>query len=366
MRRMTELDSIRGLAALGVMIYHLNPPAFLFKGVRVDLFLILSGYLVTTIILNKGDAGNFHLVFQMRRVLRIWPLYYLTLALLVVVNTSLVRSTAIDALPNYLTFTQNIQRYWSDSVPPFKWYYTHTWSLALEQQFYLLWPLLIGLLGRRRLMPMALSLLAISVAARALGYHWWLLIARSDGFALGSILAALFADPGRVQASQQLYRRGLTLGLLASLVFLVATLPCSLQIDFDSEMSLWPSLTILGFNLVYFSLIGLVLCHSGHPSLRILRNRRLCDLGTVSYGLYLYHPLVFLGVSRFGQYLGLGETWWIELVKLAASVALAGLSWRFVERPILVLKNHFRYGPVRSIRNATAPTAPTALRGADA
>src|SRR3954453_8484401 len=104
MRRVTELDAIRGLAALAVMIYHLDPPAFLFKGVRVDLFLILSGYLVTTIILNKGQAANFYLVFHMRRVLRIWPLYYLILAALVAGNAFLVRSTAIDALPNYLTF----------------------------------------------------------------------------------------------------------------------------------------------------------------------------------------------------------------------------------------------------------------------
>jgi peptidoglycan/LPS O-acetylase OafA/YrhL len=363
MRRMTELDSIRGLAALGVMIYHLDPPAFLFKGVRVDLFLILSGYLVTTIILSKGNAGNFHLVFQMRRALRIWPLYYMILAVLVLVNSYLIRSTAIDALPNYLTFTQNIQRYWTDSVPQFKWYYTHTWSLALEQQFYLIWPLAIGLLGRKRLVPLSLSLLAISVAARAYGYHWWLLIARSDGFALGSILGILFADPERVETSQRLYRRGLTLSLAGSLAFLVATLPYSLQFDFETAMSLWPSLTILGFNLVYFSLIGLVLTQSGHPSLRILRNRRLCDLGTVSYGLYLYHPLVFLSVSRLGQYLELGEAWWIELVKLVASIIAASLSWRYIERPILVLKNHFRYGPARPIENAPVTSV---LSGADA
>jgi len=157
MRRVTELDSIRGLAALAVMIYHLDPPAYLFKGIRVDLFLILSGYLVTTIILNKGNAANFYPVFQMRRALRIWPLYYLTLAALVAVNAFLIKSTTVDALPNYLTFTQNIQRYWSDSVPGFKWYYMHTWSLALEQQFYLIWPLVFVLLGRRRLVGVSLA-----------------------------------------------------------------------------------------------------------------------------------------------------------------------------------------------------------------
>ena len=225
MRRVPELDSIRGLAALGVMIYHLNSPAFLFQGVRVDLFLILSGYLVTTVILNRGNAGNFYLVFQARRVLRIWPIYYLTLAALVATNACLARSTAIDALPNYLTFTQNIQRYWSNSVPPFKWYYTHTWSLALEQQFYLFWPLLLAVAGRRRLVELAVALVAISVTARALGFHWWVLLSRCDGFALGSILALLFGDPERVSAMRGLYGRRFAVGVVAALTFLVATLP---------------------------------------------------------------------------------------------------------------------------------------------
>jgi peptidoglycan/LPS O-acetylase OafA/YrhL len=350
MRRVTELDAIRGLAALGVMIYHLDPPAFLFKGVRVDLFLILSGYLVTSIILHKGQVSNFYLVFQMRRILRLWPLYYLTLAALVAVNTFLVESTAIDALPNYLTFTQNIQRYWSDSSPPFKWYYTHTWSLALEQQFYLFWPLVFMLLGRRRLIGVSLVLLATSVIARTLGFHWWLLIARCDGFALGSILAVLFSDRGRSEARKRLLSRAFAAGLGASLALLVATLPFSLQFDFDVGMGFWPSATVLGFNLVYFCLIGQVLCYAGHPDLWLLRDRRLIFLGTVSYGVYIFHPLTFLSVSRACGALGLEECWWTALVKLASSVALAALSYDYLERPILSLRDYFSFGPVRLSR----------------
>ena len=110
-------------------------------------------------------------------------------------------------------------------------------------------------------------------------------------------------------------------------------------------MSLWPSLAILGFNLVYFSLIGLVLCYAGHPALRVLRDRRLLYLGTISYGLYIYHPLVFLCVARFCGWLGLGGNLGIELVKLIASVALAALSWHHVELPILALRDRFQYGP---------------------
>jgi peptidoglycan/LPS O-acetylase OafA/YrhL len=354
MRRVPELDSIRGLAAVGVMIYHLHPTAFMFQGVRVDLFLILSGYLVTTIVLNRGEAGNFYQVFQARRILRIWPVYYLSLGALVAVNACLERSTAIDALPNYLTFTQNIQRYWSNTVPLFKCYYLHTWSLALEQQFYLFWPVVLLMAGRRRLVGLALTLVAISVTARALGFHWWVLLARCDGFALGSILALILGDRQRVEAKRGVYGRRLGLGAVAALTFLIATLPRALQFDFDASMSLWPSLAVLGFNLVYFCLIGLVLCFSGHPALRVLRDPRLLYLGTVSYGLYIYHPLVYVSVERLCSRLGVAESLWIDLVRLIASVALAALSWHQIERPFLALRDRFQYGPARSPRRTAA------------
>jgi len=83
----------------------------------------------------------------------------------------------------------------------------------------------------------------------------------------------------------------------------------------------------------------------------------------VSYGLYIYHPLMFLAISRACSFLGLEEAWWTGLVKLTSSVVLASLSWRYVERPILVLRDRFRYGAVRSVRGATGAGA---LRGADA
>ena len=149
------------------------------------------------------------------------------------------------------------------------------------------------------------------MTVRACGYHWWILIARCDGFALGSILAVIFADRERVEENRRLYGQRLGFGLILAFAFLMATLPFSLHLDFETMMSLGPSLTILGFNLVYFGLIGLVLCFTGHPALRILRDPRLGYLGTVSYGLYIYHPPVFLGVGRLCLWLGMGEGVWI-------------------------------------------------------
>src|SRR5258705_4371602 len=99
MRRITELDAIRGLGAMAVMIYHLKPQAFALHGIRVDLFLILSGFLITTIILKKGDGGRFLVTFSLRRWLRTWPSYFLALGFLVVINPWLPKPFPLDALP---------------------------------------------------------------------------------------------------------------------------------------------------------------------------------------------------------------------------------------------------------------------------
>src|SRR5262249_49240966 len=132
--------------------------------------------------------------------------------------------------------------------------------------------------------------------------------------------------------------------------------------DFDESMSLWPSLTILGFNLVYFCLIGLVLCFSGHPALRALRIRGLAYLGKISYGIYIYHPFVFLCVAGLSGRLGLGDAWWLEVLKLVISVALASVSWHYVEEPILALRDRFQYSSERPVRG---PAKAGALQAAD-
>src|SRR5258705_5221962 len=113
MRRITELDAIRGLAAMSVMIYHLKPQAFALHGIRLDFFVMLSGYLLTSIILNKADSSGFLFTFSVRRWLRIWPIYFFALILMILVNPWLPKPFPMDGLPYYLTFTQNVTRYWS-------------------------------------------------------------------------------------------------------------------------------------------------------------------------------------------------------------------------------------------------------------
>ncbi|WP_406693431.1 acyltransferase [Singulisphaera sp. Ch08] len=343
MRRITELDAIRGLAAMAVMIYHLKPQAFALHGVRVDLFLVLSGYLLSSIILKKGGGARFLFTFSIRRWLRIWPIYFIVLIFLILVNPYLGKPFPMDGLPYYMTFTQNVTRYWSDSTPAFNWYFEHTWSLAIEEQFFLFWPLLVVLVGRWPLVPISVALVILSVVMRSLGFHWWLLLARCDGFAFGALLAVIFINREQVERHREKIQLGFSLTSLFAVGFALATTTATLGMDF-SEMSLLPSLMVLSWNLLYFGLIGLVILNTGHPSLRILRDARLGYLGKVSYGIYLFHSFVFIVLWSAARYLKLGEPLWLDGVKIGLTIALASISWHWIEQPIANLKDRFRYG----------------------
>ena len=107
--------------------------------------------------------------------------------------------------------------------------------------------------------------------ARTWGFHWWLLVARCDGFALGSLLAVLFLDRSWVESRKNKILMGLGLTALVSLGAIGTTVPVTNEMDFEVEMSLWPSLMILSFNLFFFAIVGLILCQTGHSILRILR-----------------------------------------------------------------------------------------------
>ncbi len=119
MRRIPELDALRGLAALAIVVYHLWVPQVTLLGTAVDLFFVLSGYLITSIILGQVDQPGFLGRFYARRALRIWPIYYLSLLALVALSPLLPGPSRLDGLPYYLTYTQRIPDYWFGDVPPF-------------------------------------------------------------------------------------------------------------------------------------------------------------------------------------------------------------------------------------------------------
>jgi peptidoglycan/LPS O-acetylase OafA/YrhL len=359
MPRVPELDSLRALAAFIVLLFHIRPQRFYFGWTGVDLFFVLSGYLITAIILDHVSSRRFFVHFYVRRGLRIWPIYYLTLFGLVLANPHLPKRQPMDALPYYLTYTQNVPSYWHRPMPPFNPAFDHTWTLALEEQFYLLWPALVAWAGPRRLVRLCLAVVTINLLAREGGYFTYnqlserLLVARSDGFALGGLLAALLADRERLARHRARFRLGFGLAGLAALVYLAVGMALTDPIGFIGlPTPIWPVLTIFAVALLYFGLIGVVLLSAGHPALAPLRLGPLVYLGRISYGIYIYHYIIYWAIDGFD--FNYDRPWRINVLKVAATVAAAMLSWHLIERPILSLKDYFRYEPGPATRPAVA------------
>jgi peptidoglycan/LPS O-acetylase OafA/YrhL len=343
-RRIPELDALRGIAALAIVVFHLNREVFFFGWVGVNLFFVLSGYLITSIILRHGGGAAFFRSFFARRALRIWPIYYLVVLAVVAMNLCLRHPFSMETLPLYLMYTQNVEKYWGVTLLPAHPAILHTWTLAIEEQFYILWPLLL-LLTRRRLLPLlGLAVVTLSTGARTAGLDLSVLVSQADGFALGGLLAALLPTTGRPTAG----RAGL------SVLFGVACCAGAAYelygwLAFGGAPFLrppvpdWPATSVLFINLFFFGVVGLVLLHAGRRGLGVLRVRPLCYLGLISYGIYLYHPLVLYAFGALAASRGFVPPWWVDALLGAFCVAVAAVSWVVVERPILALKDRFRY-----------------------
>lgn len=345
MRRVLELDALRGIAALMVVSLHLGLGAeYAVLASAVDMFFVLSGYLITRIILSHETKPAFLRPFYARRVLRIWPIYYAVLLGFVVVNPLLTYKQRTTGLPYYLTFTQFLPRYWFAQPPPFSIYFAHTWTLAAEEQFYLLWPLVAVLFGRRGL----LAAIPLLVGSAFVGRFWlWpmLLVTNWDGFALGALLAWMLGEPGSARAR----RPWVVVGLAALGVAMLAYPWIQTRVEGLALTALgdWPnlaySLNASRLSLLYFAIVGLVVAFAGHPLLRPLRDPSLCYLGTISYGIYLYHLPLFALMSPSHFTALCRDSMALDALKLAATFALAVVSWEFLEKPLLRLKDRFPY-----------------------
>jgi peptidoglycan/LPS O-acetylase OafA/YrhL len=320
--------------------------------------------------MNRDDPHYFF-NFYARRALRIWPIYYLALLPILLAYQVIPTNYPIDSgiIFQYLTYTQDVQLIWGGSGDRLIRAYGHTWSLAIEEQFYLLWPLLVRLTTRRGLGVLSMAIALGSIAVRASGMSWEVLPARCDGFALGSLLALMMTARGACQEC-----RGIYLGFLfATVVVAGATLAAKLaglegiptpwgSLDFPT-MGTWIAGPV---NALFFGLIGIVVLNAGRNSLAFLRWPPLRYLGTISYGLYLYHIPVMFAAEVLYRKLGHGQSLdgsrplSRSILELTASILVASLSWRFIERPILGLKRRFHYEGDSGAGAADGPSGQTA------
>ena len=166
--RLLELDGLRGLACLAVLACHL-PRGFWIGNTGVDLFFVLSGFLITRIILQKRDQANFFSRFVWRRSLRIFPPYFLLLFLAYTLNAIRKHPEPTTSFPLYLVYLQNVQGYWGGEMPVEELSLGHTWTLAIEEQFYLLWPILLILIHKRSAVAVSGLLIVSPIILRHYG-----------------------------------------------------------------------------------------------------------------------------------------------------------------------------------------------------
>lgn len=338
-----EIDGLRAVAVVPVILFHGGFAPFSGGYVGVDVFFVISGYLITTLILEAMAQGRFTLAgFYTRRARRILPaLLFMVLCCLPFAWLLLLPDDMEDfaaSLFGVALFVSNIifktQSGYFETAAELK-PLLHTWSLAVEEQFYILFPLLV--LALRRFGSAFLPGLLVVLFLASLGYaHWasvhepetafYFLAARIWEMLAGSLVAIyLMHRPVRVSAG--LGNAGSALGLaliLGSIIGYDATTP------FSSLYALAP---------VGGAVLIILFAREGTFVHAVLSLRALVAVGLISYSLYLWHQPVF----AFYRVSGLPQGPWVTLLLLAVIVLAAVVSWRFVEQP-------FRHGRARARR----------------
>jgi peptidoglycan/LPS O-acetylase OafA/YrhL len=363
------LDGLRGVAVLMVLGFHFlhidgeggaGERALLSASragwAGVDLFFVLSGFLITGILIDARGTQAYFRAFYARRVLRIFPLYYAYLAVLFLAVPLLLPS--LDVKPEtqgwLWTYLGNVlfAREGGFQASP---YTAHFWSLAVEEQFYLAWPLLVWVLPRRRLALACLGLVVGAFALR-LGIHrttfnataaYVLTPARMDALALGALVAIAAREP----AWWPRVRRGAP-WLLAGSAAAVAAVWVHQGGLFGGD----PVVQVWAFGPLAAGFAALlVLAVDGDQTSRLsgtLRNRSLRGAGKYSYGLYVLHYPIFLALEAAGfTSLALAGVIGSRLGGVLAFAAVAGLatfaaallSWNLLEKRFLRWKDHVPY-----------------------
>ncbi|PYD09149.1 MULTISPECIES: acyltransferase family protein [Pseudomonas syringae group] len=331
-----EIDGLRALAVIPVVLFHAGLPLFSGGFVGVDIFFVISGYLITSIIIAEKIRGRFSLInFYERRARRILPaLFVMMLICLPVAWLTLDPSDlkhfakSLVAVP---TFSSNVL-FWLESgyfdataeLKPL----LHTWTLAVEEQYYLFFPLLLMLawgLGRKWLIVLLIVAALASLALAQLGAHqatsnaFYLLPARAWELLAGSFIAFYFAWRPRSIGRASVVDQAAT--LLGILLIGYAVVGFDSSTPFPGLNALVP---VLGAVLI------IVFAHGKTWVGSALSSRAPVAIGMLSYSAYLWHQPVF----AFARQYNLNEPGLPLMLALTlVSLALAWLSWRFVEQP---------------------------------
>ncbi|HTF35296.1 MAG TPA: acyltransferase [Myxococcota bacterium] len=375
-RHTPRLDGLRGIAILLVLFYHLchyglakTPVARVFTTLvvmgwsGVDLFFVLSGFLITSILLRQRDSSSYFRTFYARRVIRIFPLYYAVLVLFLWVLPAITTQAegfwmagADRETVWYWLFLSNLQAAFTGNYQHY--FLEITWSLAIEEQFYLVWPLLVYVTSRRQLIWICSGILVGALAMR-LAIAWYgtpnpiflytFTPCRLDELAAGALIAALAVDEANIPRLARWSRPALWGGILAYVV---------------AQLCLATRMQTIAFTLLAAIFGGLLvramIAPRGALLPRILESAVLRSFGKYSFGLYLLHMLggeiarVFFDPELYkGSFFVAQFVYWAAAIGCTYLLALG--SWYGLEVHAHRLRRFF---PYRAVTTGSARLAP--------
>lgn len=363
--RIPALDGLRGVAILLVLLCHsvfeaIRPSSKLLTGFiiagrltwsGVDLFFVLSGFLIGGILLDAKSSSNYFKTFYIRRAYRILPMYAVLLALfsLRYISPQALAAFASSSIPwaAYVSFTQN---FWMAAIgglgaPSM----AATWSLAVEEQFYLTIPFFVRKIGKRRLTYVLLSIVIAAPALRTLLNFAFdhaqtacfvLTACRADALSLGVLCAILVRSDGgwKFVLSHRLALRWITTILFLGLIPLTIL---------DQRLNT-PIVTI-GFSWLaffYTAILLMTLTEASSTLLRVLGNRYLRQVGVLAYATYLLHNPCMEACGKLVARLGYtndGVQHVAGLLGVVIALAIAKVSWQYFEKPLLGRGHNYTY-----------------------
>jgi peptidoglycan/LPS O-acetylase OafA/YrhL len=340
-----ELQGLRGLAVLSVVIYHCHPRlegtwfhyASLWGWAGVNLFFVLSGFLITSILLEARDKEHYFRNFYARRALRIWPVYALLLIVVYLNSPWFVGLSVLDGFKTapwlaYIFFVQNL---FHIAIPPA---IGQTWSLAIEEQYYFVWAPLVRFL--RRPWMLAVVLLPAFAGSALLDHYPWITpthtLIHLDGIALGSLLAL------------GIYTLAISRRVWLLIGFGAAVLGFSATATIAGGTRYLDSALAFAFGGAVLAAIAST--GARNPLNAALRRGPLAFYGRISYGLYMIHITVFIYFgwfdARMDKY-GIAGNLAVVAFRVVATTAAATALWYAFESQILKLKRYFQDSAIR-------------------
>ena len=349
------LNGLRAIAAIAVVISHTtlamksfglnwspfgtnpngSPKGYLLASYGVTIFFVLSGFLITYLLMLEKEKKEINIkAFYVRRILRIWPLYYLYIAL-VLVTILVVKSGNVNwnSLVYYIFFTANIPFIFNFAIP----YLDHLWSIGVEEQFYLFWPWLIRKIKKNVVQFLIAIILIFNLIRVVLWFFFpgsfsaiFSIVNRFDCMMIGGVGAILYFNKSKIFLTFFDNKKAQFIAVLILMLLVINKFHTNAIVD--TFIVSIVSLTII---------VGQINTKNRLVNL----NHSVFDFfGKISFGIYIYHPLIIFYLSKFIKNLNLKEGYKIGLVYamvLFITVLIAYLSYTLYELRFIKLKNKF-------------------------